>query len=134
MGPDRGADPLNVLEGGERGRGASLDLLPSSRLHAALAYALAGFSGVVLLVWKREDRFVQFHCLQSIAATAVAILVWFALWLLTFFPFVGFLYGTLLYVFRVGLFVLWIYLLWQAHQGRWYRIPYLGRWAERQIL
>ena len=99
-----------------------------------LAYVLAGFSGLVLLVWRREDRFVQFHALQSIVGTVVALGVATVLWLLSFFPLLGFLYGMLLRVLQVGLFVLWLFLLWQAYNGRWTRIPYVGSWAEKQVL
>ena len=105
-----------------------------SRLHAALAYVLAGFSGLVLLVLRRDDRFVQFHALQSIAATVIALALALVLWLLSFFPLLGFLYGMLLWVLQIGLFVLWLYLLWQAYHGRWFRIPYIGDWAQRHVL
>jgi uncharacterized membrane protein len=105
-----------------------------SRLHAALAYVLAGFSGLILLVLRREDRFVQFHALQSIAATVVAIALALVLWLFSFFPLLGFLYGMLLRVLQIALFVLWLYLLWQAYRGRWFRIPYVGDWAHKQVL
>lgn len=107
---------------------------PRSRLHAALAYVLAGFSGLILLVLRREDRFVQFHALQSIAATVVALALALVLWLLSYFPLLGFLYGMLLRLLQIGLFLLWLFLLWQAYQGRWFRIPYLGDWAQRQVL
>jgi uncharacterized membrane protein len=118
---------------GETGKGA-LPPGSDSRLHATLAYALGGFSGVVLLVLRREDRFVQFHAFQSIAATGIALGIWMLLWLFSFFPILGFLYGMLLRIYQVGLFLLWLLLLWQAWRGRWFRIPYLGIWAEKQVL
>jgi len=99
-----------------------------------LAYALAGFSGIVLLVLRREDRFVQFHALQSIAATVLALAVAAILWLFSFFPLLGFLYGMLLRLFQFALFLFWLFVLWQAYRGHWYRIPYVGGWAERQLL
>ena len=105
-----------------------------SRLYAALAYVLAGFTGFVLLVLRREDRFVQFHALQSIAATIVALAIAAVLWLLSFFPLLGFLYGMLLRLLQFGLFLLWLFLLWQAFHGKWFRLPYLGDWAHRQVL
>ena len=105
-----------------------------SRLHAALAYVLAGFSGLILLVLRREDRFVQFHALQSIAATIVALAIALVLWLFSFFPLLGFLYGMLLRVQQLGLFILWLYLLWQAYRGRWFRIHYVGDGDHKQVL
>lgn len=99
-----------------------------------LAYALAGFSGIILLVLRREDRFVQFHALQSIGATVVAVFIAALLWLFSYFPLLGFLYAILLRLFQAVLFILWIWLLWQAWRGRWFRVPKIGEWAERQVL
>ncbi len=132
MGFDREPDK-NGIPAGERGRGDSSPPGAESRLHATLAYALAGFSGVVLLVLRRDDRFVQFHALQSIASTFVALAAYLVLWIFSFFPLLGFLYGMLLRIYLFGLFLLWLLLLWQAWRGRWFRIPYLGAWAEKQV-
>ncbi len=117
-------------------RGLDQGAIPDrdSRAQATLAYALAGFSGILLLVLRREDRFVQFHSLQSIGATVVAFLLAAVLWLFSFFPLLGFLYAILFRVLQGGLFLLWVFLLWQAWNGRWYRLPRIGEWAERQIL
>ncbi len=105
-----------------------------ARLLATLAYALGAFSGVILLALKREDRYVQFHSLQSIAMTAVGLGAVAILWLFSFFPLLGFLYGMLLRVIQVLLFLYWLYLLWQAHRGRRYRVPTIGAWVERQMI
>jgi uncharacterized membrane protein len=123
------------LKRGHEERGQDLPDPPDSqsRTHAVLAYALAGFSGVVLLSLKREDRFVQFHALQSVGLTVLSLAAGLSLWLLSFFPILGFLYGMLLRIFQFGLFLLWLFLLWQAYQGRWYRVPYVGAWVARQI-
>jgi uncharacterized membrane protein len=131
MAPDRRSDPLANRP--ERGHDLGGEPEESSRLHAVLAYALAGFSGIILLAWKKEDRFVQFHALQSVGMTVVALGVGFGLWLFSFFPLLGFLYGMLLRVFQFGLFLLWLFLLWQAYRGRWTRLPYLGVWATRHL-
>lgn len=130
MESDRRTDPV----GGEPGRDATGAVDDRSKTYAMAAYALAGFSGLVLLVLRREDRFVQFHALQSVGATVVALALAAALWIFSFFPLLGFLYGMLLRLLQVVLFVLWLFLLWQAHQGNWFRLPYLGRWVERQVL
>ena len=74
--------------------------------------------------------YVIFSSLLFYIALALALV----LWLLSFFPLLGFLYGMLLWVLQIGLFVLWLYLLWQAYHGRWFRIPYIGDWAQRHVL
>ena len=131
-----GFDPRSGSQGiptGERGR-EDAPPGPESRLHAVLAYALAGFSGAVVLVLRRDDRFVQYHALQSIAATVIALAVGLLLWVFSFFPLLGFLYGMLLRIYQIGLFLAWLFLLWQAWKGRWFRIPYVGTWAEKQVV
>jgi uncharacterized membrane protein len=105
-----------------------------ARLLAAAAYALGAFSGVILLVLKREDRYIQFHSLQSIALTVVGLGAVAVLWLFSFFPLLGFLYGMLLRVMQGFLFLYWLYLLWQAYRGRRYRVPTIGVWVERQMI
>jgi len=122
------------MPAGERGRAMGEPPAHDSRLHAALSYALAGFSGIVLLLLRQEDRYVRFHALQSIAISIVALILGGVLWLFSFFPLMGFLYGMLLRVYQIFLFLLWIFLMWQAWRGRWYRLPRIGSWVERQSL
>jgi len=98
------------------------------------AYSLGAFSGVILLAMRRENRFLQFHALQSIALTVVGLAVIAVLQVFAFFPLLGFLYRMLLWVLEGLLFLLWIFLLWQAHRGRWTRVPTIGAWAERQLI
>lgn len=101
---------------------------------AALTYALGAFSGVILLATKKEDRFIQFHALQSIALSVVVLGAMAVIWLFTFFPILGFLYRMLLRLLQVALFVYWLFLLWQAYRGRWYRAPRVGAWVERHMI
>ena len=104
-----------------------------SRVLAAVAYFLVALSGVFLFVWRREDRFVRFHALQSILGTAVFWGIGFVLWILGSFPIFGFLYAYLLKLYLLGVFFYWLFLMFRAWQGHRCRIPYLGRFIERQI-
>ena len=72
------------------------------------------------------DSLGNIHALQLIAVTVISVAVAVVPWLLSFFPLLGFLYGMLLRVLQFGLLLLWLCLLWQAHQGRGFRIPYVG--------
>lgn len=118
---------------GEKGKDRSTVPGNRSRILAALAYALGGFTGVILLALRREDRFVQFHALQSIGATVVALGVSAILWLFSNFPLLGFLYAMLFRLYQIFLFILWLGLLWNAYRGRWSRLPGIGRWAEKEV-
>jgi uncharacterized membrane protein len=118
---------------GSRGTG---EPVPDQRTRglAALTYSLGAFSGVILLATKKEDRFIQFHALQSIALTVLGLGAVAVIWLFTFFPILGFLYGMLLRLLQVGFFLYWLFLLWQAYRGRWYKAPSIGAWVERQLI
>jgi uncharacterized membrane protein len=104
-----------------------------SRRLAALAYFLVVFSGLLLLFWRREDRFVRFHALQSVLGSALFFLLGFVLWALGSFPVIGFLYVYLHKVYLLGVFLLWLFLMYRAWNGERYRIPYLGTWIEREF-
>jgi uncharacterized membrane protein len=102
----------------------------------ALAYLLGPVSGLAFLMLEKENRFVRFHAAQSTAMGGVMILLAFALsilgGLLAGVPVLGWVIALLV---SVGVafvsFFLWLYLMWQAFQGRSWRAPMAGQLAER---
>lgn len=108
---------------------------------AALSYALGAITGVLFLVLEpyKNNRFVRFHAIQSIilsvACVAVAI-VWSIIvgillniagfWVLTVALPLDWLFG-------LGIFVLWLFLMFQAYSEREYKIPYIGDIAAKQV-
>jgi uncharacterized membrane protein len=105
----------------------------SSRILAASAYFLVALSGLFLLVWKRDDRFVRFHSLQAVVATVVFMFLGTLLWLLGNFPIFGFLYAYLLKLYTLTLFLYWLFLMFRAWQGDMYMIPFIGNLVKRQL-
>ncbi|MBU1702203.1 MAG: hypothetical protein KJ970_00535 [Candidatus Eisenbacteria bacterium] len=99
------------------------------RVWGAGAYFLGAVGAVVVLLVRREP-FCRFHAVQSIITTVVLFLVGLLLKGLAYLPIFGFLYGFLFRLFQVGVFALWIFLMFQAWRGRQYRLPYIGSWAE----
>ena len=108
---------------------------PQEAFLGALAY-LTVFPAIVFLAVHafKSKTFVRFHAWQSIffaVATAIiglAMRLIFAI--LSFVPFVGFLFAWL----SVGLVFLAIVLLWavlvvKAGQGQAYELPWLGHYA-----
>lgn len=107
---------------------------------AALSYVLGAITGVLFLVLEpyKNNRFVRFHAIQSIilsvACVAVAI-VWSIIvgilvsiagfWVLTVALPLDWLFG-------LGIFVLWLFLMFQAYSEREYRIPWIGDIAAKQ--
>jgi len=112
----------------------SLGLAPN--VAGAIAYLLGPVSGLALLLLERENRFVRFHAAQSMAVGIVMIVIGVALsvlgGLLAAVPVLGWVIALLV---SMGVafvsFFLWLYLMWQAFQGRSWRVPVAGELAER---
>jgi uncharacterized membrane protein len=109
-------------------------------LAAALSYALGLITGILFLVLEpyKSNRFVRFHAMQSVlfsAACIVFAIVWSILvgilvsiagfWVLAVDVPLRLLVG-------LGIFVFWLYLMFQAYREREYRIPWIGAIAAKQ--
>lgn len=97
-------------------------------LWGPLAYFLPILGPVIVLI-ARKDSFSRFHAVQSILATVGFILVALVLWAFSHLPIFGFLYGILFIVLQIGIFLLWVFLMYKAWQGDRYKLPYIGEWA-----
>jgi len=99
----------------------------SPQVVAVLAYLGGVITGIVVLSVEKEDRFVRFHAMQSTITFFVVLVAHLAL---TGLPVVG----RALYVpFVLGVAVLWVFLMVQAFNGKRYKLPYIGDFAERQL-
>jgi uncharacterized membrane protein len=105
------------------GRGPTRSL--DSRLAAVLAYLLGIVSGIVMLMFEREDRFVRLHAVQSIVFSSAAFVALAWLYVL----------GLTQVSAAAGLCALafWLYLIVRAARGDWYQLPLVGAWAERSV-
>ncbi|HEV2304824.1 MAG TPA: zinc-ribbon domain-containing protein [Candidatus Acidoferrales bacterium] len=110
-------------------------------LAAALSYALGLITGILFLAIEpfKNDKFVRFHAMQSIlfsAAVIVFSIVWSILagilvgiagyWVLTIDVPLRLLVG-------LAIFVLWLYLMFQAYSQREYKLPWIGDLAAKQL-
>lgn len=110
-------------------------------LAAALSYALGAITGVLFLVLDpyKANRFVRFHAMQSVlfsAACVIFSIVWSigvgilvgiaGFWVLTIDVPLRLLIG-------LGIFVFWLYLMFQAYSQREFRIPFIGDIAAKQV-
>ena len=102
--------------------GSSTGLEPN--VAGLLCYLGIWVSGIVFLVIEQENKFVRFHALQSII-TFGALTVAGAL--LSWIPYVGSVFGTIIGILAL---VLWILLMVKAHQGELYKLPVAGEVAE----
>ncbi len=92
-----------------------------------LSYVLGLITGLIFFLIEKENKFVRFHAMQSIIASAALFVAGFVL---AFIPVLGWIVGMLLNL--AGL-VLWIVCMVKAYQGEWFRIPVVGEIAAKQV-
>lgn len=107
---------------------------------AALSYILGFITGIIFLVVDpyKSDRFVRFHAMQSIFfsvacialsiawSIAVNILISISGWTAVALTPIGL-------IISLGLFLLWLFLMYQAYNRREFRIPVIGALAAKQV-
>lgn len=113
----------------------------STNLAAALSYALGFITGILFLVLApyKNDKFIRFHAMQSVLFSVSCIafsIVWsigvgilvdvMGYWVLTIDVPLRLLAG-------LGIFVYWLYLMFQAYSEREYHIPWIGDIAAKQV-
>ena len=112
----------------------------ASNVAAALAYILGLITGIVFLVLDpyNHDRFVRFHAMQSILFCAVAIV--FSIGMSVVWGILFSISASLIYVVMplrlvvaLGLFLFWLFVMYQAYSQREYRIPIIGAIAAKQL-
>jgi uncharacterized membrane protein len=97
----------------------------SENVASGLSYVFGWLTGLIFyLIDKRPE--VRFHAMQSIVFAVVAMLVG---WVRLFTN--GFIAG-LLWLVSVVFFFTWIFLMIQAFQGKHFKLPVIGDFAEQQ--
>jgi uncharacterized membrane protein len=110
----------------------------SANVAGLLCYVATWITGIVFVVLEKKSTFVKFHAWQSIMTfgvlTVVQIILAIAgsIALLTLslgaWGFVHVL-GVIVWVITVGL---WIALMVLAYQGKMWKVPLAGNWAEKR--
>ena len=89
-----------------------------------LAYAFGAISGLLIYLLEKENKTIRFHALQS-------LIVFGGLWILSIvvsvIPIVGWLIAVLLTPVS---FILWVYMMITAYQGKKVKLPIAGKIAE----
>jgi uncharacterized membrane protein len=91
---------------------------------AGLSY-LTWIGGLVFFLIEKQNRFVRFNAMQSILLNAVLIV---ADIILNFIPFIG---GLLVSLVGIAAFILWLICIINAFQGKYFKLPIIGDYAER---
>jgi len=102
----------------------------------ALCYLLGLVTGILFLVLGpySQNRNIRFHAFQSIFLNIAWIVIWVAIGILiSMVHAMGVFYFAFLYPL-VGLcfFILWIYLILMAYQGKTIVLPLIGPLAQKQ--
>ena len=99
----------------------------SQNAAAAISYVTI-IPAIIFLVLEpyNKNPFIRFHSIQSLGLGIVAIVVHMLLmaipvlgWILI--PFVG-----------LAFLIVWIYTVWQAYKGAWFKLPIIGNFAQAQ--
>ena len=91
-----------------------------------LCYVLGWISGLVFLIIEKNE-FVRFHAMQSVLTFGCLTVIGI---ILGWIPFIGSVIGTIVWLFS---FAVWIILMIKAYQGKRFKLPVTGDWADRQL-
>lgn len=106
-------------------------------IEGALCYVLLFISGIIFLIIEKNNKFVRFHALQSIATFLPLYIIAAEIGDILYIPTIGMNFFALpmlaivLFLIRVLTAVLWLLLMYKASRGEKYKLPIVGRIAER---
>jgi uncharacterized membrane protein len=109
----------------------------SENAAAALSY-LTIIPAIIFLVLEPYNRMplVRFHSWQSIglcvAAFLLQVIVSIAEITMHFIPGIILLFSLIHLVIGLGLFLIWLFVILKASKGEWYKLPFIGDFAEKQ--
>ncbi len=111
------------------------------KVAGALTYLLGFITGILFLLIEEENDFVRFHAAQSTILFGGIFVISFALSIIlpifTFIPGLGWaiaiFVGLLWTLVSLLVFVLWLFMMYQAFQGERYSLPLVGKTAENYV-
>jgi len=106
---------------------AETSLGTTQNVAGLLTYILGWVTGIVFLLIEKDNSFVRFHAMQSIV---IFVPLTIASFVVGFLPFVGGLLGVIV---QLATLIIWLFMMYQAFQGKRYKFPYAGDYAETQL-
>ena|SRR5689334_10523754 len=111
---------------------------------ALLSYVFGWVSGLIFFLIEKDSRLVRFHAMQSILFNVLIGVVAFVVWIVVFIlllivsrisdalgTVLGLLVTLLWLAFLVGILIAWILCLVKAFQGKYFKLPIIGNFAEK---
>ncbi|HLQ30170.1 MAG TPA: DUF4870 domain-containing protein, partial [Ktedonobacteraceae bacterium] len=118
--------------------GAQSPLGPTSmgmqpNVEAGLSYVLTWVTGLVFFFVEKQNRFVRFHAMQSILFFGGITVLQIVLNVIGSFgvPFLGLIIGLVGLLLGIVELVGYIVLLINAFQGKYFKLPIVGDYAEK---
>ena len=105
----------------------------AENVEGLLCYVLDWISGLIFFLIEQENKFVRFHALQSMVTFGSITAVIIILSILSLIPYLGVVFSIINGIVGALTFVLWIVLMVKAFQGKKYKIPWAGDFAEKRV-
>jgi uncharacterized membrane protein len=103
-----------------------------------LCYVAWWVTGIIFVVLEKKSKFVKFHAWQSIMTFGVLTVVQIILSIIGSIALTTLSFGLWRFANVLGIIVwvigvgLWIVLMLMAYQGKMWKVPLAGNWAEKQ--
>ena len=110
----------------------------SANVAGLLCYVATWITGIIFVVLEKKSTFVKFHAWQSIMTFGVLTVVQIILSIIGAIAVSTFSFGLWRFAYVLGIIVwviivgLWIALMVLAYQGKMWKVPLAGNWAEKQ--
>jgi uncharacterized membrane protein len=98
-----------------------------------LCYLCGWLTGLIFLLIEKENKFIRFHAMQSIAIFGGLSVAWVVFFILAFIPWIGLLFLALWIIVLICVFILWIVMMYKAYQGQIFKVPIAGQFAAKQV-
>ena len=105
-----------------------------ANVEAGLSYVLGWITGLIFFLGEKQNRFVRFNAMQSILLYIAITVLYIALGIVGAALLFSGLYGLIVLLdslVGLGAFILWILLLVNAFQGKYFKLPVIGDYAEK---
>lgn len=109
----------------------------TNNVAGALCYLFGWITGLIFLVLDpyKNDKTVRFHAFQSIFFNLSMIVVYIAFIFLGFIlsmMHLGLLMLPVSFILGIGIFGLWLFLMFKAYNNDKFKLPIIGDLAEKQ--
>ncbi len=124
--------PFGAASGSAAGNYGPSTINMDANILAFLSYLFMPISAIIIFLMEKTNRFVRFHAMQAMLSAGAIIVVEVALGILDRIPVIQFVSACLLSpIFGLAVFVLWIILMINAFQGKYFKLPIIGDYAEK---